>query len=182
MPKRKISDLWPNECIHCPTEESHKVFYSMYHHYWFNSDLVYASYNHIKNWWLIVSWSDKPKEIIYPRTDFVDEEEKESDTTYLRTWQSNTDVITSTHDISIKFPEWWKTILATWHVVNVWDHIVWWPFKTGDNVEVNIMTYWYEKWRVQWCFYWYTTHWWYIASLPEYDDDLVLCSDCRFIS
>jgi hypothetical protein len=162
MPKRKISDLWPNECIHCPTHESQKKLF------WYDCDfhkrIVFASFEDGRDW---LQLDTKPKTIIYPRTDFVDEEEDH--TTYSRVnvldWEKKSSV-------------WFDSASPKWDSTM---YYAWWSFKTGDEVEVRDSE---QTSFVPGVFSWYTTDWRYIAMLVKTMEDWMfhwyVYNHCRF--
>lgn len=122
MPKRKISDLWPNECIHCPTEESAKHI----------CDLVHLPFWNRKNWsrylgiwfyWNIV-WCYK-QDIIYQRTDFTDFILELTETNIWKAWMWIWETIRpwpfKTGD-KIEANDWWiywnKDLIFVWYATN----------------------------------------------------------------
>ena len=128
MPKRNIKDLWPNECIHCPDEESDKIICQMMHSLWmkrrdrqsyaentcwycYKKDTVHYPKNNT------VSDIYDAKEnwhTIYPHTDFVDEEEKEPDTTPVRPWPFRTG------DEVELWVAWWRSLWVFWWYTTDW--------------------------------------------------------------
>ena len=143
MPKRKISDLWPNECIHCPDEWAAKIMLRI------ATNIDYIYYNKIIdfyqkfldsyimtipwiNWGIWLCIAKKRLTNSYARTDFIDGWKKESDT----------------------------------------NHVVSWPFKTGDEVEVFTDE---TQRKTVWFFVWYTTNGTYIVQVEWRNREYLSC-------
>jgi len=152
MPKRKISDLWTNECIHCPTEKALKTICDMLSidsklfSFW-DGHLIKKTSDGLFVRWYFPS-ANYYSQQVYQRTDFVygKEEKNVPDETQVKIWYDPAST------------EWDSDMYA-----------ICWTFKTGDEIEVYEQDICQAKWLF-WTFRWYTTDWLNIVCVINEND------------